>query len=174
MSASRLLKYSFSSDLTYELARDIKAENAQAPLPKGPPAEESNTLAGKNFANLPRRIMVVDDSADAAQVLCMLMETLGHECQTVFDSTKALEIAKHYKPEFVFLDLGMPGVDGYALCRQMRELPELALTVFIAETGWSDKDHMDRAREAGFQHHLVKPIGVKEIEAVLTQRSAAN
>lgn len=159
-----------------DLLDDLHADDAErAPvLPKGPPADQANTLSGRSLSGLPRRIMIVDDNAEAAQVLGMMMETLGHDCRTVFDSTKALEIAKHYKPEYVFLDLGMPNVDGYALCKQMRELPELAMTVFIAETGWSDDAHMTRAREAGFQHHLVKPIGIKEIEAVLSARGLGN
>lgn len=135
--------------------------------PKGPPSDEANELSGKSLSSLPRRVMIVDDNAEAAQVLGMMMETNGHDCRLVFDSTKALEMAKHYKPEFVFLDLGMPQVDGFALCRQMRDLPELANTIFVAQTGWSDQAHMDRAKAAGFHHHLVKPIALQELEALV-------
>jgi PleD family two-component response regulator len=136
--------------------------------PKGPPSEESNQLSGKSLSDLPRRVMVVDDNVDAAQVLGAMMETHGHDCRVVFDSTKALKVAQQYKPEYVFLDLGMPEVDGYALCRQMRELPELATTIFIAQTGWSDQTFVDRAKAAGFHHHLVKPIALQEIKLIVT------
>lgn len=151
------------------LPDDILADSAErAPaMPKGPPSDEANELSGKSLAGMPRRVMIVDDNAEAAQVLGMMMETNGHDCRLVFDSTKALKVAENYKPEFVFLDLGMPQVDGYALCRQMRDLPELANTVFIAQTGWSDQTYVDRAKAAGFHHHLVKPIALQELEALV-------
>lgn len=125
------------------------------------------SFSDKLLNTLPQRVLIVDDNADAARSLGMLLEVKGHDCKLVYDSKKALEIAAGYKPGYVFLDLGMPGVDGYALCEQMRALPELSNAVFIAQTGWSDQEYVDRAKRAGFHHHLVKPIDYSEIETIL-------
>lgn len=129
--------------------------------------KDSPVYPDKIFDELPQRIMIVDDNADAAQTLGMLLEVHGHDCKVVYDSQKALAMAADYKPRYVFLDLSMPEIDGYDLCQRMRAIPELAQAVFIAQTGWSDRAHVERAKNAGFHHHLVKPIAYKEIEAIL-------
>ncbi len=133
---------------------------------------EESEISDKNFNRLPCRILIVDDNADAAQSLGLLMEVKGHECKLIFDSQRALEAALDFKPEYVFLDLGMPGANGYDLCQQMRQRPELQDTIFIAQTGWSQEEYVERAKKAGFHHHLVKPINFQEVNAIL--RSTTN
>jgi PleD family two-component response regulator len=134
--------------------------------------DESGSLSDKHMDDLPRRILIVDDNADAAQSLSLLMEVKGHECKVVFDSKKALAAALDFKPEYVFLDLGMPGENGYDLCEHMRAQPELKKTIFIAQTGWSQDEYVERAKRAGFHHHLVKPIDYRELEQILKKDAA--
>lgn len=140
------------------------------PFPAIPPRAEDyedQSVSDKNFDKLPCRILIVDDNADAAQSLGLLMEVKGHECKLVFNSQEALATALDFKPEYIFLDLGMPGASGYDLCAQMRQQPELQDTIFIAQTGWSQDEYVQRAKKAGFHHHLVKPINFQEINAIL-------
>ncbi len=134
--------------------------------------EETGMHADKLYDTLPHRVLIVDDNADAARSLSMLLEMSGHECKLAFDGKKALKMAAGYKPRYVFLDLGMPGLDGYELCTQMREIPELANAIFIAQTGWSGEEFVKKARNSGFHHHLVKPVDFNEITAILVKNKA--
>ena len=116
-----------------------------------------------------RRILVVDDHRDAARVLGLLLDSLGHEVKTANDGRQALEAIAEFRPEIVFLDIGLPQLDGCEVARRVRELPELRGTKLIALTGWSHADDRRRTREAGFDHHLVKPVAVKTLRDVLAQ-----
>lgn len=116
-----------------------------------------------------KRILVVDDHRDAARVLGLLLDSLGHDVKTANDGHKALEEISSFHPEIVFLDIGLPEFDGYEVARRVREQPELRGTKLIALTGWSHADDRRRTREAGFDAHLVKPVGVKTLKEVLAQ-----
>ncbi|CAN5720038.1 hypothetical protein BH09MYX1_BH09MYX1_00470 [soil metagenome] len=113
------------------------------------------------------RLLVVDDNQDAAETLGMLLELQGHEVRIAFSGAAALETTKAYTPDLVFLDIGMPGMDGYELARRLREQPGLQNVMLAALTGWGQKEDRRRTSEAGFNHHLVKPPMPKSIEAVL-------
>ncbi|MEP7381234.1 MAG: PAS domain S-box protein [Gemmatimonadota bacterium] len=113
------------------------------------------------------RLLVVDDNQDAADSLAILLGLQGHEVRVAFSGVAALEITKAYTPDVVFLDLGMPGIDGYEVARRLRHLPGLETVVLAALTGWGQKEDRRRTSEAGFSHHLVKPPAPKAIEAVL-------
>ncbi|MBU0859277.1 MAG: response regulator, partial [Alphaproteobacteria bacterium] len=99
-----------------------------------------------------------------------LIEMLGHEAQVYNDGATALEAVAAYVPDVVLLDIGMPGRNGYDICQDMRTLPVLAHTMFVAQTGWGQAQHRQRSREAGFDHHLVKPVELKTLEAVLLEK----
>jgi len=116
-----------------------------------------------------KRILVVDDHRDAARVLGLLLDSLGHEVQTATDGQQALDTMSAFHPDVVFLDIGLPNVDGYEVARRVRKNPELRDTKLIALTGWSHAEDKRRTREAGFDHHLVKPVGVKTLKEVLAQ-----
>jgi CheY-like chemotaxis protein len=106
----------------------------------------------------PRRVLVVDDNVDAAQCLAMLLEADGHHVGLAHDGPEALRVALAHRPEIVFLDIGLPEMDGYQVARHLRERPELANVVLVALTGYGQEQDRRRSREAGFDHHLVKPV----------------
>jgi PAS domain S-box-containing protein len=118
-----------------------------------------------------RRVLIADDNQDAAVSLAMLLKMMGHETQVVADGVAALEAAETFRPEVVLLDIGMPRLDGYATVRELRTKPWASQTLFIALTGWGQEADRQRAREAGFHHHLVKPAEPNALSALLATRS---
>jgi PAS domain S-box-containing protein len=136
-----------------EVGSDQGGETGQQAIP--PPASSGH------------RLMVVDDNQDAADSLAMLLRLQGHEVRVAFSGVAALEITKGYTPDVVFLDIGMPGMDGYEVARRLRQQPGLEDVVLAALTGWGQKEDRRRTAEAGFNHHLVKPPEPKAVEGVL-------
>jgi signal transduction histidine kinase/CheY-like chemotaxis protein len=115
----------------------------------------------------PRRIVIADDNADAANSLARLLGLLGHEVATAHDGLDALEKTAQSRPDVVFLDLGMPRMDGIEAARRIRELPGGERILLIALTGWGQESDRQRTLAAGFDWHLIKPIGVAELTAIL-------
>lgn len=115
------------------------------------------------------RILVIDDNEACAITMMWTMEGLGHISQMAFDGKTAIEKAKIFKPNVVLLDIGIPNMNGYEICQTMRKDPELSNTVFIAQTGWAQKEHRARSKEAGFDHHLVKPIDITALKKILSE-----
>jgi CheY-like chemotaxis protein/two-component sensor histidine kinase len=113
------------------------------------------------------RLLVVDDNKDAANSLSMLLRLQGHEVRVAYSGMAALEMTKTYTPDVVFLDIGMPGMDGYEVARRLRQMPSLGKTVLAALTGWGQQEDRRRTSEAGFNHHLMKPPEPKAVQAVL-------
>jgi CheY-like chemotaxis protein len=112
-------------------------------------------------------LLVVDDNRDAADSLAMMLKMLGHEVVVVYDAWSALEQLSRYQPEFMFLDLGMPGMDGYELARRIRQMNAHEGVVITALTGWGQQDAREKSRAAGFDHHLVKPVDIADIESIM-------
>jgi two-component system CheB/CheR fusion protein len=104
-----------------------------------------------------RRVLVVDDNRDAADSLALVLRIDGHEVAVAYDGPSALAMAPAFGPAVVLLDLGMPGLDGYEVCRRLRRMPELAGARVVAVTGWGQEADRRRSADAGFDHHLVKP-----------------
>lgn len=105
-----------------------------------------------------RRLLVVDDNKDAAESMSMLLEMWGHEVAYAYDGPSAIETAEQWQPEAVFLDIGLPGMDGYEVAERLRELPQARNAVLIAITGYGQEDDRRRSQRAGIDHHLVKPV----------------
>ncbi len=118
------------------------------------------------------RILVVDDNEDAATSLAMLLELLGHEVMTASDGQDGVAKAAAMCPHVVFLDLGMPKMDGVEAAKRLRALPDGEATVLIALTGWGQDHHLERTREAGFDHHLLKPIDPGSLSELLAPHFA--
>jgi CheY-like chemotaxis protein len=119
------------------------------------------------------RLLVVDDNQDAAISLAMLLRLQGHEVRVAHSGAAALELMKVFTPDVVFLDIGMPGMDGYEVARRIREQPGLGKVVLAALTGWGQQEDRRRTAQAGFDHHLVKPPEpelVANLLAALKQR----
>jgi CheY-like chemotaxis protein len=113
------------------------------------------------------RILVVDDSLDAADSLATLLRLQGQNVQVAYDGPAALTAAQGFRPELVFLDIGMPGMDGYEVARRLRRQPENEKTLLVALTGWGQKEDRQRSKEAGFDHHLTKPAGAQTLRELL-------
>ena len=104
-----------------------------------------------------RRILVVDDNADAADSLAMLLQVRGEDVRIAYDGAEALEAEEEFRPVILLLDIGMPKLSGYDVARRVRELRGDSVLI-VALTGWGQEDDRRRAREAGFNHHFTKPV----------------
>jgi PAS domain S-box-containing protein len=113
------------------------------------------------------RILVVDDNRDSAESLGMMLELMGHEVRTAFDGRRATELAEGFMPQVVLLDIGLPNLNGYEVCRWIRGRSWGQSAVLIAVTGWSQEDDKRRSKEAGFNFHLVKPLEPENLERLL-------
>jgi PAS domain S-box-containing protein len=118
-----------------------------------------------------RTILVVDDNLDAAESLALLLKALGAEAQVAGDGAQALEIFARREPDVVLLDIGMPGMDGYEVAREIRSRHPASPVMLVALTGWGQEKDRRRAVEAGFDHHLVKPAEIEALEKILAGRS---
>jgi len=116
----------------------------------------------------PRRVLIVDDNEDAANSLAMILKLSGHETASVYTAMDALERAVSFRPDVVLLDIGLPGMDGYEVAQKMRELPGLADIRLVAVTGYGRSDDRLRARDAGFDDHLTKPVEFAVLDRALT------
>lgn len=105
-----------------------------------------------------RRALVVDDNVDNAESLALLMRLYGDDVRTAHNGIEALELGECFRPEIVLLDIGMPRMNGYETCRALRERAWGREAIVIAQTGWGQTEDRQRALQAGFDAHLVKPI----------------
>jgi signal transduction histidine kinase len=119
------------------------------------------------FHGRSHRVLVVDDQIDIAQSLKDLLSLLGQDTHTANNGPEALQLAKDFKPELIFLDIGLPGMTGYEVARKLRAHEESPKPKLIAVTGWGDEQNISLAREAGFDRHLTKPVDPLEIERIL-------
>jgi CheY-like chemotaxis protein len=105
-----------------------------------------------------RRVLIVDDNKDSAESLAALLRLDGHEVCLAYDGLTALEEARAFQPDFMFLDINLPEMDGYEVARRLRLDPELRGITLVAMTGYGQKEDRRRTQKAGFDHHFVKPI----------------
>jgi len=117
----------------------------------------------------PRRILIVDDNVEAALTLAELLALDGHETHVAHDGPSAVEAARRLSPDVAILDIGLPGFDGFEVARRLRAEPELRRLLLVALSGWVQPDDRARSREAGFDHHLAKPVQLKSLELVLLE-----
>ena len=140
-----------------------------APVPGFHPQPAADALAGGD-AGL--RVMVVDDNVDAAQMLAALLEVQGHAVSVEYDGRGALARAREERPDVLLLDIGLPDIDGYELARRLRAQPENAGAMLVALTGYGQRQDREDARAAGFDHYLVKPADMGEVNGVLAEAQA--
>jgi PAS domain S-box-containing protein len=129
---------------------------------------ESTAVTG---VRVTRRILVIDGEPDVADSLAILLETLGATVRVAYGGVAGIEALKAFKPELVFLDLGMPQVDGYETARQIRALPEGRHVPLVALTGWGQAQVYDQVREAGFDRQLTKPAALEALRELLANTS---
>ncbi len=135
-------------------------------LPLVERAESDPVIAAPAARQQGRRILVVDDNHDAAETLSMLLNLEGHDTRVANDGESALTAAAEFLPDTVFLDIGLPGMNGYETARHLREAHGKPLRL-IALTGWGAEEDRRRAHEAGFDGHLVKPVDPALLAATL-------
>jgi CheY-like chemotaxis protein len=115
----------------------------------------------------PRRILLIDDNDDARELLGMALELKGHSIAMADGGISGLARARQFRPEFVFLDLGMPGMNGYDTAIALRRIAGLELVPVVALSGWNDRTTLARVRNAGFDHHMTKPANFDHIDGIL-------
>ena len=136
------------------------------PLEREPPAL-SELPAAPPSRGKRRRIVVIEDSRDAADSLRILLQLLGHDVRVAYTGPAGVEAVKEWRPDIVLCDIGLPGLDGYGVARQLRLNPTTACVRLLALTGYGHDEDRRRSREAGFDHHLVKPADPGELQRLL-------
>jgi CheY-like chemotaxis protein len=111
--------------------------------------------------------MIVDDNEDSAQVLAEILELIGHETEIAHDAPSALQAVPRFAPDVILTDIGLPVMDGYELARAVRSMREINAPRLIAITGYGQESDRQRAVEAGFSEHLVKPIKIEQLVSLL-------
>jgi PAS domain S-box-containing protein len=137
----------------------IRLPRAAKPHARGPEAAPTRTA--------PRRTLIVDDNADAANSLAALLNLQGHDTQAVYSGREALERVKSFKPEVALIDIGLPEMNGYELAKRLREAADLTPLRLVAVTGYSHAEDREQALAAGFDDYLVKPVDPLAVERAL-------
>lgn len=145
-----------------EAASVVRLPVVLSAIAETPAPEEVNAPCGASF-----RILVVDDNVDAATSAAMLLEMMGHETEMVHDGLAAFEAAASYRPDIVLLDIGLPGLTGYEVASRIREQPWGRSMTLWALTGWGQDEDRRKSKEAGFDHHMVKPVDPPELVRLL-------
>lgn len=130
-------------------------------------SEPTSTKSPENGRTSSREILIVDDNRDAAKTLNMMLKALGHTCHLAHSGQGALEVAKEVKPQVILLDIGLPDISGYEVCKELRKGDAFKDTIVIAQTGWGRPKDIELANEAGFDHHLVKPLELSALQPLL-------
>jgi CheY-like chemotaxis protein len=117
------------------------------------------------------RILIVDDNRDSADSLSMMLRLTGNDTRTAYDGEEGVELAGEFRPDVLLLDIGLPKLDGRAACRRIREQPWGKGIVIIAVTGWGQDEDRRLSHEAGFDHHIVKPVDPNSLLKLLAKLS---
>lgn len=135
------------------------------------PQPQTPRRAALPAQSTPHRILIVDDNRDAARSLSMLLKLTGNQTSLAYDGLEALDMAEKLLPEVVLLDLGLPKLSGYDVCRRIREQPWGKDMVLVALTGWAQDEDRRQSHEAGFDHHMVKPVDLADLTSLLNRVS---
>ncbi|WP_426237806.1 response regulator [Pararhizobium sp. DWP1-1-3] len=139
------------------------------PLSVNPGTEATSSQAPLNPSSSgARKVLVVDDNRELAFMLGLMLEEMGHDFEIAHDGPMALQAAQRYRPDVILLDIGLPGMDGYEVCRAFRKDELFKTTSIIAQTGWGQSRDKALAGEAGFNHHLTKPVAFEDLEKLLS------
>ena len=114
-----------------------------------------------------RRILVVEDDIDSARSLTWILRDMGHEVEYAINGYVAVDIAQNFRPEFVFLDLALPGMNGFEVCRRLKRQPGLERTRVIAVTAYAQEEYRQRSKDAGCEGYIVKPLNPAELGGLL-------
>jgi len=146
------------SEFVVRLPVDVEASRPQAADRQEEPEAPKSSL----------RILIVDDNKDGADSLAMMLKMMGNDTRTAYDGKEGVELAGEFRPEVVLFDIGMPKLNGYEACRLIRKQPWGRKIIVIAVTGWGQEDDRQRSHDAGFDHHMVKPVDPQDLMKMLT------
>ena len=118
------------------------------------------------------RVLVVDDYADVAESLALLLQIKGHDVETADCGLKAIEKARSFRPQVVLLDIGLPDISGFDVAKRLRELPETRQAFLIAISGYGGPEYVEQAKSSGFDEHLLKPLDPLKLSALLETAAA--
>jgi PAS domain S-box-containing protein len=141
-------------------------------LPLAATTAAATTLGAANAIAPQRtnlRILVVDDNRDGARSLSLMLRMMGNETSTANDGEEGVDLAERIRPDVVLLDIGLPKLNGYEACRRIRQQPWAANVLLIAVTGWGQDEDRRRSQEAGFDHHIVKPVDPRDLMKLLAE-----
>ena len=141
------------------------------PITHEPPQKHETKMSADTASTktAKKRILVVDDNHDSASSLSLMLKIMGNETKSVHDGLAAVQAAEEFQPEIILLDIGLPKLNGYDACRAMREKPWSQGMVIIALTGWGQDEDRRRSAEAGFDHHLVKPVEMATLQKLFSE-----
>jgi CheY-like chemotaxis protein len=135
------------------------------PLAEAPTAAEQSPLAQNGERTY--RVLIIDDQRDTLCTMQALIKSLGHEVFTAADGEEGLRVAHEAHPDVIFSDIGLPGIDGYAVARSVRDDPATRAAYLVAITGYGQHDDQRRALGAGFDRHLTKPVAYHDLQGIL-------
>jgi CheY-like chemotaxis protein len=135
------------------------------PMAAAPAADTGATAVGR--AKVSRRVLIVEDNDDVAETTAAMLSMAGHTLRCARDGAHGLQLAQEFEPEVVLLDVGLPQLDGYQVARRLRQLPQACDALLIALTGYGMPSDRERGRDAGFDHHLLKPADPGELMALI-------
>jgi len=138
-------------------------------LPQNAGEEGSDGALAPGAPACRRRILVVDDNKDSAESLARLLQMFSHVTRTAYDGPSALNAVESFQPDVVLLDIGMPGMDGFAVARQLRLMPRPDKLLIIALTGYGSDEDRRRSQETGIDHHLTKPARLEVLQTLLAR-----
>ncbi len=141
----------------------VRVPASKAPAARAKSAETAAAVSSRRHV----RVLVVDDDVDMAESTAIILRESGHDVRTAHNGSSALQLALEFMPHAVLLDIGLPGMSGHEVARRMREFPALKSTIIVAVTGYGQENDSRISREAGFNHHLVKPAEYEEIHLIL-------
>ena len=167
MHGGEVSAHSSGSGQGSEFCVRLPTMNSQADAPASLPVLPLRDARQENV-----RLLLVDDNSDAVSVLAILLRRLGYDVETAHDGPSALELAQRHRPEVAILDIGLPGMSGYRLAEELLKMPGLGEIGLVAMTGYGRQEDQDRAREAGFHHHLLKPVRIEDLQRVLMEFKA--
>jgi PAS domain S-box-containing protein len=149
-----------------------KGSTFEIRLPRPEPRIDGNNLVASTrlpVRSSPRKILVADDARDTADSFGLLLQGRGHVVMVAYDGESALKMAEKFRPQFVLLDLGMPIIDGFEVCRRIRATPWGGGVSIVAQSGWGQERDRRQSRAAGFDHHLVKPVDLEDLFSLIEQ-----
>jgi PAS domain S-box-containing protein len=149
------------SEFTVRLPALPEGQGSEAPGAAGFRAHVTDALR--------KRVLVVDDNVDAAESIAMILRVSGYDVRCVHDGLSVVPAAKSYRPDVVVLDIGLPGLSGYEVARELREQPEFKRTPLVAVTGYGQEEDRRRSQEAGFDCHLTKPVDPEALQAFVAR-----